>query len=292
MNPAFRIKKSTLLHLRIPFSFYLLPVFLFALGNQRPSSWTSVILSFFILHFLLYPATNGYNSYFDKDEKSIGGLKNPPAVEKQLYSVSLLLDAVSIILGLLISPMFSVMLLVFGLASKAYSHPSIRLKKYAVTGWIITGFFQGFFSYLMIAEAITKKGLLVFSDINNLIPAFLCTALLWGSYPMTQVYQHEEDQKRGDITLSIRLGIRGTFIFSALVFLFSNALFILYFMEWQSLLTAMLFEIFLAPMLLYFLSWMKMSFRDPSLADHFHTMRLNLISSLCLNAFFTLCLVL
>ena len=34
-------------------------------------------LIFVILHILVYPASNGYNSYMDRDEGSIGGLKNP-----------------------------------------------------------------------------------------------------------------------------------------------------------------------------------------------------------------------
>ena len=41
--------------------------------------------------------------------------------------------------------------------------------------------------------------------------AFLCTLMLLGSYPMTQVFQHEEDAKRGDLTLSRILGIKGLF---------------------------------------------------------------------------------
>ena len=33
----------------------------------------------------------------------------------------------------------------------------------------------------------------------------------WRAYPMTQIFQHEED-KRGDETLSLKLGIKGTFL--------------------------------------------------------------------------------
>ena len=41
------------------------------------------------------------------------------------------------------------------------------------------------------------------------IPAILSSLLLFGSYPMTQIYQHEEDARRGDKTLSLKLGIQG-----------------------------------------------------------------------------------
>jgi hypothetical protein len=68
-------KLSNWKHLRIPFSFYLLPVFIFALAftpNHNPERMLIVLVA---LHLFLYPSSNGYNSYFDKDEKSIGGLR-------------------------------------------------------------------------------------------------------------------------------------------------------------------------------------------------------------------------
>jgi len=126
------ISRSTFLHLRIPFSVFLLPIYLFALSISNNPIFENVLLVFLILHFLIYPASNGYNSYFDKDEGSIGGLKNPPKVSKQLYYISLVLDILGILLALYINWQFAMMLLIYGLVSKAYSHPSIRLKKYRV----------------------------------------------------------------------------------------------------------------------------------------------------------------
>jgi len=96
---------------------------------------------------MLYPASNGYNSYFDKDEKSIGGLKNPPPVNTSLYYFSILLDIAAIVIAFWkISLLFSIMLLIYGLISKAYSHPSVRLKKYPILGWLTVGIFQGSFA--------------------------------------------------------------------------------------------------------------------------------------------------
>jgi 1,4-dihydroxy-2-naphthoate octaprenyltransferase len=282
------LAKSTLLHLRFPFSFFLLPVFLFAAGNVRNPNIQDTFLAFFIIHFLLYPASNGYNSYFDKDEKSIGLLKNPPAVRRELYFVSLFLDMAAILLGLFISYVFSFMLLMYGLVSKAYSHPAIRIKKYPILSWFIAGFFQGFFTYLMSMLAMGHLSPAELLGQDVLIPAALCTFLLWGSYPMTQVYQHEEDYRRGDMTLSIRLGIKGTFIFSAIVFLIADALFIIYFSVARSVSVAMQFEVFLVPMMIYFFRWFFLTLKNPQKADYLHAMRLNLISSVCLNLFFGL----
>src|SRR6478609_11042643 len=90
---------SSWLHLRIPFSYFLLPVFLFSLSVSPNITEKSLLWTFVIIHLFLYPASNGYNSYFDKDEKSIGGLKNPPPVNKSLYHTSLIFDAIAILLA-------------------------------------------------------------------------------------------------------------------------------------------------------------------------------------------------
>ncbi|MEO1450287.1 MAG: UbiA family prenyltransferase, partial [Bacteroidota bacterium] len=223
------MKKSTWLHLRIPFSFFLLPVFLFAWATYGDASWSRSLSVFCILHLFLYPASNGYNSYFDKDENSIGGLKNPPKVSRELYIISLIFDVIALIWGWFLSPAFSVMLLVYGLVSKAYSHPIIRLKKYPVTGWLAIGLFQGYFTYLMTIVGLAGGVEPWMSDFWVVqFPALLTTMMLLGSYPMTQVYQHEEDGERGDQTISLRLGILGTFHFTAMAFSLSSAGFVWY----------------------------------------------------------------
>src|SRR5690348_2033171 len=198
--------RSSWLHLRFPFSFFLLPIFLFSLSVSSYSEAHRVFWVFFILHFLLYPASNGYNSYFDKDEKSIGGLKNPPPVRKGLYFLSLTLDGAAIILGYIkINTTFAVMVLIYGIVSKAYSHPAIRLKKFAWTSWIITGLFQGLFTFTMAYLGVNDFDITQALKKEIIIPGALTSAMLWANYPLTQVYQHEEDTRRGDFTLSARL---------------------------------------------------------------------------------------
>jgi len=282
------ITRATWLHLRIPFSFFLLPVYLFALSVSEDFSVFNALLAFFIIHFLLYPASNGYNSYFDKDEGSIGGLEHPPPVQLELYRTALLLDVAAIILGLIISTEFTMMLFIYGLASKAYSHPAIRLKKYAVGSWFIAGFFQGFFTFLMVYVAANEISLFQIGQPRVWIGAALSSMMLWGSYPMTQIYQHEEDSKRGDITLSYRLGVLGTFHFTAHVFGLATLGFWLYYLFYFSNLQAWLYPAFLLPVLGYFFYWYFQVRKNHSLADFRHTMRLNFISGLCLNLFFGL----
>lgn len=281
------LSRSSWLHLRIPFSYFLLPVFLFSLSISPNINQSSLFWVFFIVHFLLYPASNGYNSYFDKDEKSIGGLKNPPPVNKGLYYLALLFDGIAIILGYLkINLLFAIMLLIYGLVSKAYSHPAIRLKKYAITGWMVTGLFQGLFTFVMCYVGLNKFSLDNLFKASVFIPGILSSVMLWANYPMTQVYQHEEDAKRGDRTFSLMLGIRGTFYFVGAVFTLVTLGFILYFNSYFSATYSLVFVAALSPVVVYFLYWFIRVYNDETKADHRHTMWLNFISATCLNGFF------
>ena len=281
---------SILLHLRIPFSFFLMPVYLFALAISPNFGESRLIWSFIIIHLLLYPASNAYNSYFDKDEKSIGGLKNPPPVNKGLYYAALLFDLLAIVLAFIkISLLFSLMLLIYGLVSKAYSHPAIRLKKYAISGWLVIGLFQGFFTFLMCYVGINGFVVENLMQAKVLLPALLTSFMLWGNYPMTQVYQHEEDAKHGDRTMSMMLGIRGTFIFVQIVFAIAATGFVFFFTQYYSISLGYYFLIALSPVVLFFMFWFYKVWKDESQANYSYTMWLNFISSFCLNGFFIYC---
>jgi 1,4-dihydroxy-2-naphthoate octaprenyltransferase len=113
-----------------------------------------------------------------------------------------------------------------------------------------------------------------------------CSLLLGGFYPLTQIYQHEADRKDGVRTLSLMLGYRGTFIFTALVYVIAFFLLAHYFLmtlqirEFQVLATCML------PVIVYFLIWAAKVWRDPGKASYSNTMRMNLIASACTNAGF------
>ncbi|MGC4020616.1 MAG: UbiA family prenyltransferase [Cyclobacteriaceae bacterium] len=278
---------STLLHLRLPFSYFLLPVYLFALCVSPNFNEPRMLWTFIIVHFFLYPASNGYNSYFDKDEKSIGGLKNPPPVNRSLYFVSILLDVAAVLLAYIkINLHFSVMILIYGLVSKAYSHPSIRLKKYPIIGWLTVGLFQGCFAFMMCYIGLNNYEFENLLQVKILFPALLTTFMLLGNYPMTQIYQHEEDAKHGDKTMSMLLGVRGTFIFVQTVFLLATIGFVLYFSNYFSSEYSYTFIYSLIPVVLFFMIWFLRVWKNESIANYANTMWLNFISATCLNGFF------
>jgi len=259
---------------------------MFAVATVAPEQLFPTFLAFTILHLFLYPASNGFNSYFDKDEDSIGGLEKPPTVSLELYRVSLLFDAIALVLALTLGWRFALMAFGYGLASKAYSHPLTRWKRRPYLGWWVAGFFQGYFTFLMVVVGITG---LSFSEIlvfKYQFPALLTSALLWGSYPMTQVYQHDEDGRRGDVTLSRKLGILGTFHFTAVCFVVASGGFFWHFFSAYRLGISLAFLAAMAPVLVYFLWWYSQVRGNRSQANFKNTMRLNLYSAICLNLFF------
>lgn len=280
-------KISSWKHLRIPFSFFLMPVYFFVLALTPNHNPKRILLVFVALHLFLYPSSNGYNSYFDKDEKSIGGLRNPPKVSKGLYYLSMVFLGIALALGFEINIAFASMLLVYGLVSMAYSHPLIRLKKYAYGSWLIAGLFQGAFTFCMAYAGLSDFGWEVFGMSHVLIPGLLTSVMLWGSYPLTQVYQHEEDSKRGDHTLSLKLGVQGTFLFSSIWFLLTGVLFAWYFLSRNQDSALYGFLMAMLPVILYFLVWFYFVKKDEEkYATYDWVMWMNRISGLALNIFF------
>ena len=279
--------RNALILMRIPFSIYLMPVFWFALSNvnQEINLWKAVAI-FIIIHVFLYPASNGYNSYFDKDEESIGGLEKPPSVGQELYYLVLLFDATAIIGAYFISPLFATMVFIYTLVSKAYSFDKIRLKRFPILSTAVVTVFQGAFTYGMILI-----GLSLTIDSTQMIYAAISTFLTAGSYPLTQIYQHKEDSDRGDKTLSLKLGIKGTFIFSSIMFLagFSGIL-TAYFLAEKWMDTAVLI-ISTAPIGFYFVRWMVLSWKDDDHVNFRNTMNMNAISSIALSVAFIVMLV-
>lgn len=240
---------NTIKLLRIPFSYFLMPVFFFALSQVHQIDWAKAVICFFVLHLFIYPASNGYNSYMDQDESSIGGLEHPPKPTKQLFYASVLFDIIGLSLSLIMGFYFFISVLAYMLASRAYSFKGIRIKKYPIPGFLIVVFFQGAFTFWMVYNGVTKTPV----ELNNslLLVLTACLFLIGGVYPLTQVYQHEADKAAGDITISYKLGIRGTFIFCGVMFAIANGLLYFYFSSVQKAGHFILFQVFLFPVILF-----------------------------------------
>ncbi|RPD50202.1 prenyltransferase [Hymenobacter sediminis] len=277
--------------LRIPFSVYLMPVFWFGLSALRQpfSGWRAAAV-FVVLHLLAYPASNGYNSYYDRDEGSIGGLRRPPKVSRELLHLVWLFDVLAVLGAALLNLPFAGLVAVYLLVSKAYSYEGIRLKKYPLLSTVVVVVFQGAYTFLMTQVGVGTSSVQLLAP-DNVALALVSTLFLCGSYPLTQVYQHAEDARRGDRTLSLRLGIRGTFVFAGVALAAGAAVLVAVYVWRQETRHALVFLVATGPVVVLFLRWAMAVWRQEAAADFDHTMRMNQVSSLCLSAAFLLMLL-
>ena len=274
--------RDTLLHLRLPFSFFLLPVFCFAISQAETINGWNTGIVFIVLHFFIYPGSNVYNSFMDEDKGSIGGLKNPPPVTKKLFYASILFDSVGLLLCLLVHCELFLLMLVYVGISKAYSWKKIRLKKYGFTGWLVVMLFQGGYTFLLVNMPVTNMFDLNWFNEKNLSAMILASLLIGASYPLTQVYQLDEDSARGDMTISYKLGIKGTFIFTGMLFVAACIFAWKYFEHFFSVLHFDIFILCLLPVMGYYFYWFRKVWKDKSSADYSHAMRMTFVSSLCM----------
>lgn len=276
---------NTLIHLRFAFSFFLLPIFLLSVSGAKTILWPQTILLFAVLHFLVYPSSNGYNSLQDNDIGSIGGLKNPPKVPGQMLWVTIFLDVVSLALTVIfISPEVAALLLLYIFASRMYSYRGIRLKKLPIVGFLTVGIFQGPVIYALSTLAITQEFELTNQHILGCILAFLMIA---AGYPLTQIYQHKQDAHDGVKTLSMMLGIRGTFIFSGVLFaLLGVALATYSFAFADGWVDVALIVVCLLPAIVHFNKWLMATFKNTAAANYENTMKMNKLGGISLNLLF------
>lgn len=281
------VQRSTIQLLRFHFSFFLLPVFLFACLVNPALHPGRTMLAFIILHLFVYPASNGYNSYMDRDTSPIGGLKDPMQPTKELFKVTLIMDAVAVLLALFISFYFSAGVLIYILVSRAYSYRGIRLKKYPLTGYLTVMIFQGAFTF-MISYHGCHSGLTTSIPV---LPAVISSLLIGGFYPLTQIYQHKEDLKDGVKTISYTLGYRGTFILCGILYTLAIALLFVYFNSRGEVEKFIVFSLLMSPVLFFFLKWGNAVWHDISTADFNNTMKMNVIASSCTNLTFIALLI-
>ncbi|WP_026630205.1 UbiA family prenyltransferase [Dyadobacter alkalitolerans] len=284
------IDGNTIKLLRIPFSFFLMPLFLFAYSQADTVVHHHALFAFLIIHLLIYPASNGYNSYVDRDEGSVGGLEKPPMPTVALFYLTMFLDFTAIVLALLfVNTLFAFCLVLYIAASRAYSSRQIRLKKYPVVGFLTVVIFQGAFTYYMSIAGVSESALMLSRE--HIYVLLACSFQIAGVYPLTQVYQHQQDLKDGVVTLSYKLGYRGTFLFTAAMFLLCNVFYYLYFTSKGLGMVFYIIQVFFLPIVLYFGYWFYLVLKDRSEANFRNTMRMNWIAAICMNSCFIILIV-
>lgn len=279
------ISTSTLQLLRIPFSYFLMPVYWFAISFSTEVNFIKAILIFFILHILLYPSSNGYNSYMDRDDTSIGGLEKPMQPTQQLFVVTIVMDLLAILFAFLISNLFVTGVIFYIICSRLYSYRGVRLKKYPIAGYITVIINQGAAIFFLVWHGVQPE-LPVNVPWQGVVAAAF---LIGGFYPITQIYQHESDATDKVITISMLLGKRGTFVFCALMYVVAFSMLYLYFFQTGQLSLFFILNIFFIPVIFYFLRWMLRVWKQPADANFKETMKMNWLASTCTSlAFITI----
>lgn len=174
-----------------------------ASGLSTPTAAAGIGIASWVV--LLNGGTLALNSAFDRDEGDIAFLRNPPRPPRHLALVAAGLMAAGLALTWQLPPTYRTLYLICVVMSIAYSVPPIRLKSVAGMDWVIN--MVGFGTLTPYAGwAITGRGLS--GALALVIWSF--TLLFAALYPLTQLYQMDEDRARGDRTLALRLGVRGS----------------------------------------------------------------------------------
>ena len=232
------------------------------------------------------------NGYYDTDLGSVGGLENPPPSNPKMLWLANILDSSALLLAFSISYYLTLLVGAYIIASRLYSYRNIRLKQFAIIGFLVIFIFQGFFTFhlSMISfqptfELLNKRiNPFVFVDLF-LYAGLACSFQIGAIYPLTQIYQHESDLADGVTTLSYKLGYRGTFIFAGFMFGIATLFYYLHFKE-TDINSFYLFTVVQIPIIGYFVYWARKVWQDTKYADYKHTMYMNVIAAVILNLFF------
>src|SRR5687768_5892926 len=149
--------------------------------------------------------TLAINSAFDRDSGDIGYLDAPPPVPTGLLRVGLGLMILGQLGALMLPAGFAIAYAICFALSVLYSIPPFRFKAVAGVDWIINmigfGTLTPYAGWAATGIAMTPAAALVLVAFCPLFAAL---------YPLTQLYQFEEDRQRGDRTLSLMLGMRAS----------------------------------------------------------------------------------
>lgn len=204
-----------LVHLRLHYQLvFLSPLFVwgFALGGGQFSARAG--WAFLAFHVFLYGGITAYNSFYDRDEGPVGGLRRPPPVTARLLGFSLAVQLVGLGLSLLVSVELALLYLLVMLLSVAYSHPRFRWKARPLLSLVVVGLGQGAVGFRAGWISAAAPALPMTSSYEGLLGMAAAVLLTTGFYPLSQLYQIDEDRQRGDFTFSVVYGAQASFRFA------------------------------------------------------------------------------
>ncbi len=204
-----------LVHLRLHYQLiFLSPLFAwgFALGGgefSKRAGW-----GFLAFHIFLYGGITAYNSYYDRDEGPVGGLRNPPPVTQPLLGFSLAVQLFGLALAFLVGWELALLYALVMLLSVAYSHPQFRWKARPLLSLLVVALGQGAVGFRAGWLCAATPPLPLLGSYAGMLGMAAAILLTTGFYPLSQLYQVDEDRQRGDFTFAVTYGPKVSFRFS------------------------------------------------------------------------------
>jgi len=201
--------RDFLVHLRLPFQLALSVVVFWGVvwsGGTLSLRFLWVWLAWTVA---LSGGATAYNSYFDRDEGPVGGLRRPPKVRPSMLWLSLALQLAGVLGLAALARWEDVAVYAVGaLVFFAYSTPGIRTKRrpWRATATVALG--SGALASLAGSLAAGGGPNLGMSSAALFIAGF---------YPLTQLGQIDEDRRRGDRTFAVALGRNASFLWAGMV---------------------------------------------------------------------------
>jgi 4-hydroxybenzoate polyprenyltransferase len=173
------------------------------------SEVTALIQGLLVWVLLLNGGTLALNSAFDRDEGDIGYLDDPPPAPPHLALWGFGLMLVGQLFALALPRGFACAYAICFAMSLLYSVPPFRLKAVAGADWIINmigfGTLTPYAGWALTRMPLSPAGAWALGGFAPLFAAL---------YPLTQLYQLDEDRARGDRTLALALGVRASLALS------------------------------------------------------------------------------
>jgi hypothetical protein len=207
--------KAFLSHLRLHYQFLILSgAFLSGAVFAGPIRWTAFAAQFLSVHVLLFGGVTVYNSFWDKDTGPIGGLRAPPPLAPWTLPASWAVQILGLGAALAASPLCAAVYASSMLCFWLYSRPGIRWKGRPWLSLFAIGASTGVCGFLLGFLHGGRTAVTPAAVAGALGTACLIVSL----FPMSQVYQVDEDLGRKDLTFTARYGLRGVKLIYAVLF--------------------------------------------------------------------------
>lgn len=191
-----------LLHLRLPFQLALAPFYLLGSWLADVPLGGGWALAFVAVHVGLYGGATVFNGFYDRDQGPIGMMRRPTPVSAAMRDAAVGLQIFALLLVFLVDGRAGAVAAALFAISVAYSHPRWRWKSSTWMGLCSVSAGQGALAVLLGAYATGAPQV----QAGALGVAAAASLVVLGMYPLTQIYQIDEDASRGDVTLPVRIG--------------------------------------------------------------------------------------